>query len=183
MTQKRSVTLTFAPVTVNVSGDTNEKLLENAKKEFINNLSSANMPSIHSYHISAAEELSLDTVFAGQIVESLDGKLGIVSHKNKETINVMLSTGLTVTGSPILFKPSDARFNKARYRRTREDKALNNWAAGHSGYIKDDFGRHPVIVGKISRSKVKVYIIGANEFTTFTKDQLEQYVMDESSDF
>lgn len=183
MTAIRKVTLNFAPVTIQVSGNSNEELLNNAMKTFVDQLSVSTLPQIDSYSVGAAMPLSFDTVYAGLIVESFNGNVGIVHQVNKQTIDVTYASGTSVSGSPELFKPSNASFKKARYRRSAEDKEQNNWSVGHSGFIKNDMSKLPVIVGKVSRGKFKVHIVGDKKHETFTEEEMERFVMDQTYNF
>ncbi|MGE6369963.1 hypothetical protein ACQKDB_12620 [Planococcus kocurii] len=98
--------------------------------------------------MSAAFPIIIDTVFTGQVVESLEGTPGIVHQVNKRTIDFSLASGVLVSGSPTLFKPSDCVFRKARKIRNSEEKQNNVWAPGIGGNIMTDFGPAPVIIVK-----------------------------------
>lgn len=110
----KTVTLYFKPVSIQMFGDSSEMLIENAKMKFLEQLASKDLLQVDSYSVSAAEPLSYDTISVGQIVESLDGTPGIIFQVNKTTIDVSFASGLVVSGSPALFKPSECAFRKAR---------------------------------------------------------------------
>lgn len=182
MTNLQTVTLNLAPVTIKVSGNTREELLVNAKKALVAQLSAESMLRITSYTVGAADALDFETVFTGQIVESSDGKLGIVSQVNKKTIYVTYTTGATVQGPPTLFKASEATFEEARKQRTAGEKEINFWSTGFSGYIKVKDEILPVLVGKITKAKVKLHIVGTTKYLSVTEAQMEKLLKDETSE-
>lgn len=182
MTNLKTVTLNFAPVNIQVSGNTPAELLENAKKAFVEQISIASLPHVSSYSVGSVNALSFETVFTGQVVENNDGKCGIVTQVNKKTIYVTYPSGVTGSGSPSLFISSDASFEKARYRRTTSEKQVNYWNSGHSGYIKLKTGIKEIVVGKITRGKVKLHIVGTNKYVSVNEADVQLYLKDEKSE-
>lgn len=183
MTNLHSVTLTFAPVTIKVSGETSAELLENAKKAFVDQLSADTIPHVDSYSVGAADALSFETASIGKIVESKDKKLGIISQVNKKTIYITYRNGATVSAPPTFFEASEATFEEARSRRSPSEKEMNFWSAGYSGYIKVKDEILPVIVGKLARGKVKLHLVGTTKYLPATEAQMEKLLKDEISDF
>ena len=179
----KTVTLCFKPVSIQMFGDSSEMLIENTKMKFLEQLASKDLLQVDSYSVSAAEPLSYDTVSVGQIVESLDGAPGIIFQVNKTTIDVSFASGLVVSGSPALFKPSECAFRKARKCRTFEEQRKNIWAAGVTGYIMTDFGPVSVIIGKNSGNKVTAHIIGEKKTEKLTADDAERFIKDEPYHF
>ncbi|WP_404338004.1 hypothetical protein [Planococcus rifietoensis] len=179
----KTVTLCFKPVSIQTSGYSSEALVENAKMKFLEQLASTDLLQVDSYSVSAATPLSYDTVSVGQIVESLDGTPGIIFQVNKSTVEVSFASGLVVSGSPALFKPSNCAFRKARKCRTFEEKQNNIWAAGVTGYVMTDFGPVSVIIGKKSRDKVTAHIIGEKKTEKLTADEAERLIKDEPYHF
>lgn len=182
MTNVQTVTLNFAPVAIQVAGNNSAELLENAKRAFVEQLTADTMPRVTSYSVGSADALNFETVYEGQIVESNDGKLGIVNQVNKKTIYVTYTDGATVSGSPGLFKTSEATFIEARNHRPKGDKELNLWSPGNTGYIKIKTGIKAVCVGKISRGKVKLLIVGTQKYISITEEQMERLLKDEQSE-
>lgn len=177
------VTLRFKPVDILATGNSPDELLANAKNIFNKQLASCNQLEVDSYSVSAASPVNIDTVFAGQVVESLDGTPGIVHQVNKRTIDVSLANGPLVSGSSTLFKPSDCVFRKARKSRNSEDRQNNVWPPGIGGYIMTDFGPAPVIIGKESRNKVTVHLIGEKKTKKLTIEEAKRFIKDEPYHF
>lgn len=182
MTKLQTVTLKFEPVSIQVAGNNSAELLENAKKAFVEQLTAETMPRVTSYSVGTADALIFDTVYAGQIVESNEGKLGIVSQVNKKTIYVTYQNGDAVSGSPVFFKPSDATFEEARSRRIPQAKDINFWSDGNTGYIKTKEGIREVIVGKVSRGKAKLVVIGARKYLSVSEEHMAKTLKDEKSE-
>ncbi len=171
----KSVTLNLAPTTFVVSGKTNEELLANAKKAFIEQISKNLFPHI-KYSISDADALTMETSFPGLIVETEEGLKGIVTAVNKKTIDVMLVGHLDANGEPQAFKKSNATFEEARS--IRCESSMLNWNEGDSGYLKTENGFEPVVVGKTTTQKTKLHIIGTNKSVTLTPIELMLYLKD-----
>ncbi|WP_211656255.1 hypothetical protein [Planococcus alpniumensis] len=178
----KTVTLRFKPVHIQTVGDSPDELLQNARNIFNEQMHSEQL-EVHSYSVSAAAPANIDTVYAGQVVESLDGVPGIVYEVNKQMINVSLANGQLVSGSPVLFKPSDCAFKKVRKSRNAEDKQHEVWTAGVAGYIMTDFGPAPVIIGKGLRDKVIVHFVGEKKSKKLTRDEAGRFIRDEPYHF
>ncbi len=174
----KSVTLSLAPTTFVVTGETKEEMLENAKKAFIEQVSKSLFPHI-SYSINDADALTLETSFPGLIVETEDGLKGIVTAVKRKTIDVMLAGHLDANGEPQAFKKSNATFEEARSIRCESSKP--NWAEGDSGYLKTGEGFKPIVVGKTTTQKTILHIIGANESVTLTPIELMLYLKDNNA--
>ena len=181
MTNLKTVTLTLATASFKVEGNTNEELLENAKKAMAEQLTQGNFPHI-TYGVHDSSVLSFENVFEGQIVESTEGRLGIVTVVNKKTIHVTYTNHITVGGSPQGFKPSTATFEQARSKRDEADKKTNYWAEGHSGYIKTADDIYEIVVGKRVRGKVKLHIVGTTRFFPLSEHEMLRHLKDEKSE-
>lgn len=181
MTNLKTVTLTLVTTSYKVEGKNNEELLENAKKAMAKQLSNGIFPQI-TYGIHHSDVLSFDSVFAGQIVESLEGKPGIVTGVNKKTIHVTYVNHISVSNSPQVFKSSDASFEQARSKRSEIDKKINYWAEGYSGYIKTADGIHEIVVGKTIRGKVKLHIVGTKRYFPLSENEILKHLKDEKSE-
>ncbi|MEC3515755.1 hypothetical protein P9135_29080 [Bacillus thuringiensis] len=171
----KSVTLSLAPTTFVVTGDTKEEMLANAKKAFIEQVSKNLFPHI-SYSINDADALTLETSFPGLIVETEDGLKGIVTAVKRKTIDVMLAGHLDANDEPQAFKKSNATFEEARSIRCESSKL--NWEEGDSGYLKTGEGFKPVVIGKTNTKKTTLHIIGANKSVTLTPIELMLYLKD-----
>lgn len=181
MTNLKTVTLTLATASFKVEGKTNEELLENAKKAMAEQLTNGIFPQI-TYGVHDADVLSFETAFEGQIVESTEGRLGIVTRVNKKTIQVTYVNHITVAGSPQGFKTTNATFEQARSKRSETDKKVNYWTEGHSGYVKTADGIHEIVVGKTTRGKVKLHIVGTTRYFPLSEHEMARHLKDEKSE-
>lgn len=156
----KTVTISLSPVSVKVEGSTKAEMLENAKKALIEQLEKQ-FPQF-SYSVSEGEVLTIDTAHAGMIVECNEGKKGIITGVNQKTINVTYSNGVSVSGSPQLFKPSEATFEEARSKRQDFMVKANMWTEGNAAYLNNKGTFIPVIIGKSKGKKYKLYTINNN---------------------
>ncbi|MCM3358068.1 hypothetical protein [Psychrobacillus sp. MER TA 171] len=179
LTQK-TVALTLATMNFKVTGESNEEFLENAKKALVEQLNTGIFPHI-TYGVYEDNVLTFDTAFPGQIVEATDGKLGIITAINKETINVTLKNGISVQGPPAAFKSSTATFEEARSKRNELDKQNNYWFEGYSAYIKTAQGVKEVVVGKFARGIAKLHVINSNSFIPLSEREMHKHLKDEKS--
>ena len=177
---EKTVTLTLASASFTVKGKNDEELLENAKKAMAEQLAKGEFPHI-TYGIYEANALTLDKVFAGQIVEDKDG-LGIITGVNKKTISVTYANHVSVDASPQHFTSSDATFEQARSKRSEMDKQIKYWTEGHSGYIKTADDIHEIVVGKTTRGKVKLHIVGTKRFFPLSEEEMVRHLKDEKSE-
>lgn len=182
MTNLKTVTLNLAPVNVQVTGNTPEELLENAKKAFIDQLTAETMPGVTSYSVGEAGALDFSTVYEGQIVANSKGELGIVNQVNKKTIFVTYASGRTVSAPPVIFKASDATFEEARSRRNDGLKKENFWHTGDTGYIKLATGTCAVVVGKVTKAKAKLHVVGTRKFVGVSHLEMERLLKEEKSE-
>lgn len=181
MKNQKTVTLTLAPVSLTVSGNSNEELLAQAKLALAEQLKDGVFPHI-TYGVYDADALTFDTVAAGQIVESNDGKLGIVTGVNKKTIHVTYKNGQSVAGSPQGFKASDATFEEARFERNASYKG-DMWFEGTGAYLQNKDGIHEVVIGKITRGKAKLHIVNTTRYFSVAEDLLNKVLKDQKSEF
>ncbi|MEI2357874.1 hypothetical protein [Mesobacillus zeae] len=174
------MTLTLAPTTLIVNGNTDEELFENAKKAFVEQLEKSEFPHI-TYSINDEDVLSIDTALPGLIVETKSGDKGIITAVNKKNINVTLTGHKNVSGPPQAFKKSFATFEEARSKRAEIMKP--DWFEGDTGYIKAADAIHKIIVGKKSGQKRKVHIVdGLNQLFILTEQQMASYLKDDKSE-
>ena len=179
---KKSVTLTLAPISFVVEGNNDKELLEQAKKAMAAQLVTGKFPYI-TFNVDDADALTLDTVFAGQVVESHDGNVGIVVAVNKKNIKVTYTGHRTVSGPPQLFKPSTACFEEVRSKRTSYHKEAGYWDEGYSGYLKTNEGIHEVVVGKMTRGNIKLHVINTKKFLSTNENRLRLILRDERNEF
>ena len=178
MTNTKLVTLSLASASFVVEGNTNEELLENAKIAMAEQLATGKFPHI-TYSISDANALTFENAFPGQIVESKDGNIGIVTGVNKKTINVTYTNNRSVQGSPGIFKLSNVPFEQARSKRRNSSIEMDYWMEGESGYFKNDGEIHEVVIGKITRGKAKVHVVNTKSSFTLPEEKLSFYIKNE----
>jgi len=181
MTNKQTVTLTLSSMSFVVEGTNTEEMVAQAKLAMAQQLKDGVFPSL-TYSLNDENALSLNTVSSGLIVESNDGKLGIVTAVNKKTIAVTYKNGVSVTGSPQMFKTSDATFEDARSVRPESYKTSELWFEGSGGYMKNKEEIHEIVVGKISRGKAKLHIVNTNRLFTVKEEDISFYLKDNRSD-
>ncbi len=175
----KSVTLSLAPTTFVVTGETKEEMLANAKKAFIEQVSKNLFPHI-KYSINDADALTMETSFPGLIVETEEGLKGIITAIKRKTIDVMLAGHLDANGEPQAFKKSNASFEEARSIRCESSKP--NWEEGDSGYLKTKDGIQPIVVGKTMKQGTLLHIIGTNKSVSLTPIELLLYLKDNKED-
>lgn len=181
MTNLKSVTLTLATASFLVEGKTDKELLENAKIAMAEQLTNGQFPYI-TYGISDANALTIDKVSPGKIVESTEGRLGIVTGVNKNRMNVTYVNNISVLAPPENFKSSDATFEQARSKRSESYKKVDFWDMGLTGYFKNKGVIHEVVIGKITRGKAKVHVINSSETYSIQEKDLSHYIKDELSE-
>ncbi|WP_028393979.1 cupredoxin domain-containing protein [Bacillus cihuensis] len=175
----KSVTLTLAPATFVVNGNSNEELLENAKKALTEQLTNSIFPHI-TYAINDADVLTHESAFPGMIVETNNGDKGIITAVNRKNLNVTLTKHRSVSGPPQAFKKSSATFSDARS--LRHEIMKPDWFEGDTGYIKTREGIREFVVGKKSGKKTKIHIIGLNKFVSLTEEQMEIHLKDNKNE-
>jgi hypothetical protein len=178
MANEKSVTLTLDSITFKVNGNSTEELVQNAKIALAEQLSSGKFPSV-TYSIGDANALSIETAYAGLIVESNDGKIGICTAVNKKTIHVTYQNHISVAGSPTIFKASSAKFEEARSKRRDADKKLNWWSEGFTGYLKTGEGIIPVVVGKTKGGKTRLEVINEKSYYSVSEQLMNRDLKDE----
>ncbi|MDX1699618.1 MAG: hypothetical protein R3250_03320 [Melioribacteraceae bacterium] len=178
MTNSKLVTLTLATASFLVNGETDKELLENAKKAMAEQLSRGDFPQI-TYGINDPNALTFDNVLPGLIVESKDGKVGIVTGVNKKTINVTYNNHVSVQGSPHLFKKSDVPFEQARSKRRDASITVDMWMEGESGYLNNKGEIHKVVIGKTTRDKTKVHVVNSSSSYSIPEKNLSHFIKDE----
>ncbi|MEK5209741.1 hypothetical protein [Psychrobacillus sp. FSL H8-0510] len=181
MTNSKLVTLTLASASFVVEGNTNEELLENAKKAMAEQLAIGKFPFIN-YRINESNSLTIDKVLPGMTVESEDGDVGIITAKYKVKIDVTFANNRSVQGSASIFKSCDIPFEQARSKRSDSSIKAEFWTKGNSGYFKNKGEIHKVVIGKLTGGKAKVHVVNSDVYFTIPVEKLSHYIKDELSE-
>lgn len=161
---EKSVQLTLQPITVTVNvkkGATDTETLELAKKELVNQLNGGSWPPI-TYAITDGVSMRLEECFGGQLVKFDGDAIGIitcVNTRNKFPVTVATTKGL-VNCTPVALQKLDKEINVTNFRNRPEYlRELRDWPEGFVGYFVNKGEVFPVVLGKTTRNKTKVYVI------------------------
>ena len=173
-----TITINLKPMSFIVDGDTEEEMLENAKKEMVKELG-VEFPYF-TYSVNSEDVLKEEDAYIGTIVKDEKGNIGIISdikYKNKMPVVVTMKKGLTVVGTYNAFKLSDKSFEDARYIRSKGMKEV--WNPGDTGYIRVDGIIREVIVGFKQKDQYLLYAINGKGIHYKVPDYRIDFVLKE----
>lgn len=123
--------------------------------------------------------LTISTAKIGMIVEEVNDSLrkGIITAVNNKTINVRLKSGISLQGSPQLYKVSNALFEDVAHFLTEDALKYKIYSEGDAGYLYTNKDVIPVVVGKTKGKSYKLFPINGDgiHFYTLTDSQMEKF--------
>lgn len=152
----RKVEITFRkPISIKVPYSENrEQFIDDMKGAIITTLmemlDKKEFPAI-AYAISEPDTLTARSVKCGDIVEHIDGKLGIVTKVNPKSVRLVLEDGSVVVTQAHALKSSDRVF---------ESKAVFVPREGCVGYLESQGKMYHVVLGERGTKNYVAYIIG-----------------------
>ncbi len=162
----REVTVLMDVKEISVKFEVNEKatdkeILEQAKKEYIKQISSK-FPAV-TYNISNGDTLDFSNVYVGKVVkDSPNGSYGVITKVNAKTIYVSFQKGM-LKGHPSAFEPAEEKIDaeKIMWERHESQKKLDYWSVGDVAYLVDKKENKivPVVLAKTTGGKYQFFRI------------------------
>lgn len=179
----KKVTLELAQieVTVDVKGTaTDNEILATAKLEAIEKLKKQ-FPSIR-YSIAEGDTLSLEDLYCGQIIQTIDGRPGIVYEikpSRKQPVTIVFSNGMSILTVANNLKACNKSFEEVRNAKF-DNKMIQQFEhdaeslyKGITAYFKNGEKYIPVIISKITSANYILDIINEKSHYKVSIDRLK----------
>lgn len=150
-----------------------QKTLEELITEFENKPMDEKIALIQSVRITSDGALSFANVKIGKMVETNDGKYGMIIKINKKNILVSTSRGI-ISGPPAAFKETTKTVDELKEAHKEFYKYSNNIdTEGKFLQVKiKDTWKKGITLNSLSRNSIKVYFYETNTSINLTEAQL-----------